>query len=93
MDNRTIIIRANRHEGIIMSVAGLFSRRNIQVESMYCFSGDTAGEMVFIVTCADPGMAERAVRHLSAMHDVIDARYDSLIPDVSPIRIGERAVL
>jgi len=74
MDRKTLIIRTRNHNGIITSVAGFFSRKNIQVQRMFC-SESPCGEMVFTVTCLCGENGRDLLPHIRKMHDVVDASY------------------
>jgi len=84
----TIAILVEDHPGVMARVAGLFTRRGFNIESIAVGHSETAGiSRMTIITGGDEKVLEQVTKQLNKLIDVIQVR------DISPQNIIERELV
>ncbi len=84
----TIAILVEDHPGVMSRVAGLFTRRGFNIESIAVGRSETAGiSRMTIITSGDQKVLEQITKQLNKLIDVIRVR------DISPQNIIERELV
>ncbi|REE67605.1 acetolactate synthase small subunit [Paenibacillus taihuensis] len=72
MNTHTISMLVNNHPGVLQRVAGLFSRRGFNIESLSVGQSEEPGlSRMIIVTAGDDKTLEQITRQLNKLIDVI----------------------
>lgn len=80
---KTLAVLVNDQPGVLVRVAGLFSRRGFNIESLTVGPSEEAGlSRMTIVTICDEAMLEQMVKQLYKLIDVIKVQNISNVPVV-----------
>jgi len=72
----TLSIIVNNRYGVLTRVAGLFSKRGFNIDSLYvnALAEDTTFSRIIMTSSGDDATREQIVKQLNKLHDVQEAK-------------------
>jgi acetolactate synthase I/III small subunit len=72
----TLSIIVNNRYGVLTRVAGLFSKRGFNIDSLYvnALAEDTAFSRIIMTSSGDDATREQIIKQLNKLHDVQEAK-------------------